>query len=197
MTETIDEPTVLHVLQVRGLASAAQVAGSLGADVNAVEPLLRAAVDAGQARYREGRVTGYALTPAGRERAATLRQSALSVDEAERLGVVYEGFLEPNRVFKRLTTEWQQRAPDADQAPLLARLGTLHDTMAELVRGAAAVKPRFAVYQARFDRALAKLRAGDATAFARPLSDSYHDVWMELHEDLLSLLGRQRTEADE
>ena len=29
-----------------------------------------------------------------------------------------------------------------------------------------------------------------------PLSDSYHDVWMQLHEDLLLTLGRDRSTAD-
>jgi hypothetical protein len=40
------------------------------------------------------------------------------------------------------------------------------------------------------------LADGDTAAFARPMSHSYHDVWMELHEDLLLTLGRERDAAD-
>ena len=43
----------------------------------------------------------------------------------------------------------------------------------------------------------ARFRDGDDDALAKPLSGSYHDVWMELHEDLLATLGRERTDADE
>ncbi len=45
--------------------------------------------------------------------------------------------------------------------------------------------------------ALDAFRGGDDDALAKPLSGSYHDVWMELHEDLLATLGRERTDADE
>ena len=48
----------------------------------------------------------------------------------------------------------------------------------------------------RFSTALERLRAGDTDAFTRPLTDSYHDVWMQLHEDLLLTMGRERSSAD-
>ena len=40
------------------------------------------------------------------------------------------------------------------------------------------------------------MRAGDPAGFARPLTNSYHDVWMELHEDLLVSLDLTRSGAD-
>ena len=55
---------------------------------------------------------------------------------------------------------------------------------------------RFSAYGPRFAKALARLRAGDLDAFTRPLSGSYHDVWMELHQDLIVTLGMTRTAAD-
>lgn len=45
-------------------------------------------------------------------------------------------------------------------------------------------------------QAVERLRQGDPDALAKPLSHSYHDVWMELHEDLLNSLGRETSEAD-
>jgi len=44
--------------------------------------------------------------------------------------------------------------------------------------------------------ALEAVQAGDHERLAAPLRDSYHDVWMELHQDLLLSLDRQRTAAD-
>jgi len=55
---------------------------------------------------------------------------------------------------------------------------------------------RFRDYQDRLDAALDRLAAGDAAAFATPMSASYHCVWMELHQDLLLTLGRERDDAD-
>ncbi|WP_232681743.1 hypothetical protein [Nocardioides sp. R-C-SC26] len=42
-----------------------------------------------------------------------------------------------------------------------------------------------------------RLRSGDNGAFARPMYNSYHDIWMELHEDLIVSLGRTRGSHDE
>jgi hypothetical protein len=51
-------------------------------------------------------------------------------------------------------------------------------------------------YGRRLSRALARVQAGDGDGFTRPLTNSYHDVWMELHEDLVATLGLVRTAAD-
>jgi hypothetical protein len=55
---------------------------------------------------------------------------------------------------------------------------------------------RFRGYQERLPAALERLEKGDTAAFATPMSASYHCVWMELHQDLLLTLGRERDEAD-
>jgi hypothetical protein len=51
-------------------------------------------------------------------------------------------------------------------------------------------------YVSRLRAALDRLRAGALDALTKPLSGSYHDVWMELHQDLLLALGRTRSAAD-
>ena len=38
--------------------------------------------------------------------------------------------------------------------------------------------------------------AGDHDRMTKPLNNSYHDIWMEMHEDLIATLGLKRTEAD-
>jgi hypothetical protein len=49
----------------------------------------------------------------------------------------------------------------------------------------------------RLAAALDRVRGGEVAAFARPMADSYHDIWMELHQDLLLSAGRERGAADE
>jgi hypothetical protein len=188
----LDEFAVLHALKVKGLAPADQVADSLGVDETELLPLLQAGVDAETIRFREGRVTGYTLTAPGRERHAQLLPAA----PAE-ISAAYDAFLEPNRAFKQVTTDWQLREEGADPAPILDRLGLVDSDVNHVIDVAVGGASRYETYRSRFADALARLRAGDDSAFARPMSGSYHDVWMELHEDLLASLGRERTEADE
>jgi hypothetical protein len=57
--------------------------------------------------------------------------------------------------------------------------------------------PRFARYGRRLSAALSRLQGGDAAGFARPMADSYHDIWMELHNDVVLSLQRERSAADE
>jgi hypothetical protein len=124
------------------------------------------------------------------------------VDDAERAAAeqAYAAFLPINPRFKEVCTRWQMRDggqepndhTDADyDAKVIEDLGTTHD---EVVVGRSAA--RFARYAVRFGAALERVRGGDTAAFARPMSHSYHDVWMELHEDLLLTLGRERDAAD-
>jgi pyruvate,orthophosphate dikinase len=54
------------------------------------------------------------------------------------------------------------------------------------------VAPRFGIYRPRLSRALERVRAGDTSFMARPVIDSYHTVWFELHEDLIAITGRTR-----
>jgi DNA-binding PadR family transcriptional regulator len=194
MTSEFD---ALHQLKVRGFATAEAVAVGVGGHAQEAETVLRGLESDGLVKYREGRVTGFSLTADGRARHAELRDAALTGDKREKLSAAYEGFLAPNRAFKQLTTDWQTREDGSDPAPLLDRLQALHAELGALLSTAAEGEPRFGLYEPRFAAALARLRDGDDSAFARPMSDSYHDVWMELHEDLLSSLGHERTEADE
>ena len=42
-------------------------------------------------------------------------------------------------------------------------------------------------YVDRLDEALARLQGGQMNMFTGVMCSSYHDVWMELHEDLIVL----------
>ena len=51
---------------------------------------------------------------------------------------------------------------------------------------------RYNPYQGRFVGALTKVQNGEREWFAKPIIDSYHTVWMEMHEDLLATLAIDR-----
>ena len=119
----------------------------------------------------------------------------------------YERFERINRDLLTLFTDWQMvpaaggRTPndhaDADyDRRVIDDLSALHTLAEAMLEQLAQGQVRFADYNLRLADALMRLRAGDNRAFATPMSASYHCIWMELHEDLLVTLGRERDEAD-
>lgn len=191
-----DEFEVLHGLRIKGMTQPEEIAESTGLGVDVVTEILDGAVKNERARHRTGgKVQGYMLTAAGRERLQALRGVAVPDDLTE-ITAAYGEFLGPNRGFKALTTKWQTEA-DGDITIVLPDLKALNDDLGAVLDLASKSVPRMATYKPRFSRALEAFAGGDAAALARPMSGSYHDVWMELHEDLIQILGRERTDADE
>ena len=58
----------------------------------------------------------------------------------------------------------------------------------------AALDPRLGIYKTRLDEAYDKVLAGEHDWVSGARIDSYHTVWFELHEDLLTSLGRDRSQ---
>jgi pyruvate,orthophosphate dikinase len=52
--------------------------------------------------------------------------------------------------------------------------------------------PRLELYRTRLERAAGLVADGDHQYIASPRLDSYHNIWFELHEDLILLAGRTR-----
>jgi hypothetical protein len=190
------EFAVLHALRVRGVADAAQVAESSGLPADRVAAVLAGTTSRGHTRERTGRISGFALTPAGRARHVLLRDDTISPDAKRVVAEAYAAFLEPNKAFKQLTTQYQLE-PDRDRGQVLVQLDQINDAVLAVAGQAAATLPRFASYRPRFQAALESFRSGNDDALAKPMTGSYHDVWMELHEDLLVTLGRPRDDEDE
>jgi hypothetical protein len=194
---------VLHSLRVKGFATTPVLVGLSGLDADVVEAELRKLVDSGHALFRENRSL-WQLTPTGKE--LHLAQIDADADGArEALRTPYEGFLVLNERFKELCGEWQLK-PSADgtvepndhqdagyDAAVIGRLSLLHDEAAPVCGEFASVLSRYATYEPRLAAAEARVRAGEHKQFTGVMCDSYHDVWMELHEDLILTLGIDRT----
>ncbi len=63
---------------------------------------------------------------------------------------------------------------------------------APVLDGFAEVVPRFAAYRHRLTGATARAVNGETKMFTGVMCGSFHDIWMELHEDLIQLLSIDR-----
>ncbi|HKY14848.1 MAG TPA: hypothetical protein VJM33_07965 [Microthrixaceae bacterium] len=202
---------VLHGLRLSGFATADHIANRWALDVPTVELTLARCRDDGLVVHREGRLTGWMLSAAGRSTGE--RMLAAELDRAGARGIAeagYGAFQPLNAEFLALCTDWQLRVLDGEQvlndhqdpehdSAVIARLEDLHPRVSAILDELSAPVPRFAQYDARLSFALGRVRANDVDWLTKPVIDSYHTVWFELHEDLLATLGRDRateTQAD-
>ena len=193
----IDEAVVLHVLRVRGFVTADGFHESLGTHPGEI---LRPLLDAGDVRHIEGRDL-YALTPSGRERHDSLLDTYATETVRARLGTLYDRFLELNGDFKHLCTRWQMRGDEpndhtdaAHDQQCVRELVTIAAAAEPVVEGFAAVFPRMVRYRDRLRCALDHVTSGNIEQFTGVACNSFHDIWMELHEDLVVLQRIDRNE---
>lgn len=193
----IDEALVLHILRVRGFVTADGFLESLGVHPGEIlGPLL----DAGDVRHIEGRGM-YALMPSGRLRHESLLEIYATETVRARLGTLYDRFLDLNGDFKQLCATWQVRGDepndhtDADyDRRCVAELAVIAEAAEPVVEGLAAVLPRLDRYRDRLRRAAEQVTNGNTKLFTGVACNSFHDIWMELHEDLIVLQRIDRAE---
>ncbi len=194
---------VMHGLAIKKHASPEDVAGILGLDGEDVRETLAKLVAAKRAVEVKGR---YMLAPVAR---MLLDADYSRYYEAERANPAfqsgYSGFERLNGVLKQLITDWQtvlvrgERVPndhsDKDyDSKIVDRLGDLHERVEPVVSQLASALPRMAIYGEKLAAALEKAEAGAVAWVSDAKIESYHTLWFELHEDLLRLMRRERTE---
>jgi hypothetical protein len=193
---------VLHALRLKGFAEAAAVGAFAGLDEAVATSRLEKAQADGLATHREGRISGWALTSAGR--AAHKELVAREIDQAGDARVTvesaYRQFLAINGELLATCTDWQLRNgalndhTDATyDAAVVRRLEGVDAAVQPVCADLAGALARFAGYGPRLANALGRVLAGDTEWIAKPVLDSYHTVWFELHEDLLVTLGLERS----
>jgi pyruvate,orthophosphate dikinase len=187
---------VLQLVRLKGRVTVAMLGTSIGMGQTSAEEALQQLVALGAVVDTNGQ---FRISPAGRslltQRIASERESV----DATSLRATYQEFHALNVEFKTLITDWQLRAGVANDhsnqaydRAVLDRLAALDARWQPLLSRIVGLAPRLAHYPPRFTSALSKVQTGDSTFLARPVVDSYHTVWFELHEDLIGLLGLSR-----
>jgi hypothetical protein len=196
---------VLHALRLKGFAQPDAIAATSALPEDDIEKILDAAAGDGLAQKREGRISGWALTGAGRERhAKLLSEEVQAAGCRDQVDAAYRRFLEVNGDLLEVCTAWQMRTgSNGDQAlndhsdaeydkQVIGRLRAVDTAIQPVCADLADRLDRFNGYGPRLAHAIDRVEAGDTDYATKPMIDSYHTVWFELHEDLLSTLGIER-----
>ncbi len=193
---------VLHGLRTKGMADVEALAQAAGLKSEQVATVLAELGERNWVRFRDGnRVKGWMLLGEGREEAERL--VAAEVEESG-LRTLVQGLYESFRVLdpqlKTACTDFQVKADqtlndhsDSEyDAQVIARLAEINRRVQPILVRLAEAFDRFGHYGPRLDYALGQVQSGDINWFTKPSLDSYHEVWFELHEDLLVTLGIDR-----
>lgn len=198
---------VLHALRLVGFGDDDVVASRSGVAAERARPLLASASADGWVIHRSGRISGWSLTVPGRESVTRMLAGELELHRAsEAVNDAYRRFRAVNQRFLDLCTDWQLFPGDGERrvvndhsdpaydAAVISRLIVLDEVVQPVVADLAGALVRFGAYGSRFAAARRLVLAGERDWFTRPVIDSYHTVWFELHEDLLATLGLERTD---
>ena len=195
-------PRVLHALRTKGMAEADAVAQAAGLSKDQADRVLHELGERGWARYRDGnRAKGWMLLGEGRAEAERLAAAEMD-NSGLRTAVfdLYQEFKVWDPMLKQACTDFQIRGdqtlndhadPDYDAA-VIARLAEINRHVQPILARLTEALDRFGHFGPRLDFALGQVLAGDINWFTKPSLDSYHEVWFELHEDLLVSLGIDR-----
>src|SRR3954451_5597711 len=194
--EVTDED-VLGWLHIKTISAVDTLASSLLTTEDVLQPVVDRLTEEGLL----GRAAGsLLLTEAGTARAEGLGRAHREGWGEAAAAAGLDDFLPLDQRMKTTVTAWQMRdvdpaRPDGEQAindhsddeydaSVLASLTQLREETAAWLSSLGSAVRRFPQSVARFERAMAAVRAGDHRFVASPRVDSYHSVWFELHEDL-------------
>lgn len=195
----MDDADLLRLVRMKGLAQWSLLAASACASDDEVAASGSSLIAAGLLVELSGRVR---LTSGGRERYAELVARERSAIDALALQAAYHDFCILNADLKTIISDWQarddrlgaDRGEEANGLAVAKRLSDLHRAFLPLADRLSEVRPRLDGYRRRLSEALAHIDAGELEYVSRPIIDSYHTIWFELHEDLLEMSGLSRSD---
>ena len=191
----------LHALRIKGFATTDTLADMTGTPSIDVEAHLAHWSAGEHVQFREPRAL-WQLTPNGRARhLELLRVDVAPVVPNPDLTIAYQQFLALNKHFKELCGAWQlfkyngERNDHCDagyDAAVLENLAHLHAAAEPAIALFGNVFDRMTPYGRRLESVLVRIQDGESNMFTGVMCGSYHDVWMELHEDLMLTQGIDR-----
>jgi hypothetical protein len=204
------ELLTLHAVRVTGMTDAFAIAHRTGLPRGVVEDLLLDDEARGWVqRVAFADLAGWSLTETGR-----LEGERRLADELDRTGArpaverVHDTFARLNERFLLTLTRWQIRPQPWDRLAandhddpvwdgrVLDELASYRRRLGPLCAELTSALERFAGYDERYAAALARADAGQPRWVDGVEVDSCHIVWIQLHEDLLSTLGIDRSTVD-
>lgn len=191
----VTELAVLQTVRLKGRIHEADLAATLEEDPAAIAETVKNLITSGLL------VAGKALkiNADGRGRLAELLAAERHGIDAAAVTAAYGEFRTINAEFKALVSDWQLKdgQPNTHEdtgydAAVLARLDSVHERVVPILVAVSAEVPRLHTYAGKLRRALARVHGGDVAWLTRPIIDSYHTVWFELHEELILAAGLTR-----
>jgi hypothetical protein len=194
---------VLHGLAIKKHAAPADIAGLIGLSESETAQTLAMAAAGGRAVEVGGK---YMLSGLGRVALdADYSRHYADVRKNTDFMTAYEAFEHINVTLKALITDWQsveiggQRVVNdhsnkAYDEGIIDRLGKLHERAEGILAKLSSVVPRMKYYGDGLLEALEKAEDGAIEWISDAKIESYHTLWFELHEDLLRMVGRTRSE---
>lgn len=200
-----DELVVLQALRCIGHSGPGRVATASGLGDELTGVLLQRLRGQGHVSLEDGPFGGWSLTLPGRSRVEALVEEEL---EAGGTGSdvldAYRAFLPLNRRVMEVFHAWQMQDIAGSRVindhtdpvyddEVLTRLLAIDEEAQDLLAPLAGKISRFSTYGPRLSSALSAARAGQVSSVADDL-ESYHSIWFQLHEDLLTTCGISREE---
>jgi len=188
-----------HAVRIKGFAKAEALAEVADLPLSVVNEHLDGLAQREWAMFREARQL-WQLTPVGRdEYRAALCADVCGGELREALAPAYTAFLAVNEQFKELCGDWQIKDGESNDHSdagydrgVIDRLVALDRDVAPLVQQMGEVLDRLVPYGPRLARTCQRVVEGETNMFTGVMCGSYHDVWMELHEDLILTQGLDR-----
>jgi pyruvate,orthophosphate dikinase len=202
-----DEPAnaddAVSILGIKGFTTQDMLASAMCTTSEASANILEELLSAGLAASRPPRFIG--LTVEGTHRSTHLLAADRDSMGAETANRALDEFQELDQRTKETVTDWQLRMIGGELVPndhtdrswdegVFQRLGVLLEEVSGWLSELAKDLPRLCRYLNRLQDALDAAQNGDNQFIASPRVDSFHGVWFELHEDLIRLAGRTRTQ---
>ena len=177
---------LLHEIRLRGVIEIAET--------ESVTILIREGYVAQSAR-------GVRITSAGRTTHAQWARLPAGAEHEAVAQRAYTRFLPLNQELIRVCSDWQVRpggVPNDHRDShydwsILDRVHGLDERVAPIVSRLGRTVDRFGEYRPRLRAALTRVDEGETEWLTSPRIDSYHTVWMQMHEDLLLAIGGDRT----
>ena len=199
-SDYLSRDTLLRLLAIKGFATP----DALGDIFATTEENVAATVDLLSADgLTEMMGTMYKLSADGQSVAKMLLADDRKTWGPQRAELALDAFVALDGRMKEIVTAWQMRDAEGEvtlndhtdpeyDASVLARFEEFHREAVGWLEPVTGELERLQHYATRLSSAADKVARGDHQYIASPRCDSYHNVWFELHEDLIRLAGRTR-----